>query len=210
MTYGLDLTRIPLAAYRDLLRVQTLLPSRRLLLDDLDARFAALGAAGVETVSDLLQALSSGAKVARVSADIGIPEEYLKVLRREAGTLKPNRVALTDFPALDPALTAALAQRGIHTAAEYLQSPDTPDDTLACLCRLVQINGVGANAAVMLCRAGYRSVADVAAASAEAMLARIAVDQASHRYYHGTLGVKDMQFCIDFARMLETLSASAS
>ena len=208
MQTSLDLTRIPLCAYRDLLRAQNLLPSRRLLLDDLDTRFAALSAAGIATIADLLQALSSAARITRLSAAAGIAQDYLKVLRREAGTLKAKRVPLTDFPDLDPALLEALAQRGIRTAGEYLRDTNASCGELYCLCSLVQINGVGANAATMLYRAGYRSVADIAAATAEEMLSRIAADQAAKRYYQGTLGVKDMQFCIDFARTLETLSAA--
>jgi predicted flap endonuclease-1-like 5' DNA nuclease len=65
------------------------------------------------------------------------------------------------------------------------------------------MNGVGPNAAKMLYEAGYHSPADVAAADAGTMLARVAAVNADGRYYAGKLGEKDMQFCIDSARLLE-------
>lgn len=75
-------------------------------------------------------------------------------------------------------------------------------DELFCLCDLVRINGVGPVAARAFYEAGYRSVFKVAIADAAVMLEKVsAVNEARH-YYKGKLGQKDMQFCIDFAFLL--------
>ncbi len=206
MRYAVDLSKIRLNDYRELLKSQTLLPSRRLLLEDLEARFSALQAYGIATVSDLFKALSSPGKIMRVSAAAGIPADYLKVLNREAGTLKPKRIPLHDFPDVDPLLLETLRKQGIMTAKDYLESGRDPDGELCGLCDLTRINGVGPNAAKMFYEAGYRSAADIAAADAKTMLARIAAANASHKYYQGTLGEKDVRFCIDFARTLLRLT----
>lgn len=208
MRYEIDLAKIKLEDYRELLKTQNLLPSRRLLLEDVDARIKALQAVGIATVSDLLKALSSPEKIRRVSAAVGVPADYLQVLKREAGTLKPKRIMITDFPGVDPALAESLRTQGITTAKEYLESGLEPEGELRCLCELTRINGVGPNAAKMFYEVGCRSVSDIAAADAQALLARLAAGNALHRYYQGTLGEKDMRFCIDFARMLERLSAA--
>ena len=46
------------------------------------------------------------------------------------------------------------------------------------------------------------SVSDVAAADAAAMLEKVSVVNEAQHYYKAKLGLKDMQFCIDFALLL--------
>jgi hypothetical protein len=208
MRYDIDLTKIKLDDYRELLKQSNLLPSRKLLLDDLDMRFAALQAQGIATVSSLLGALSSPAKISALAGKTGIPETYLAVLKREAGTLKPKRIPLRDFPDADSALIENLRKQNILTAKDYLESGRGTGGELYCLCDLTRINGVGPSAAKMFYEAGYRSPADIAAADAKAMLARIAANNSAHIYYQGTLGEKDMRFCIDSAQVLAAYSAA--
>jgi hypothetical protein len=61
---------------------------------------------------------------------------------------------------------------------------------------------VGAVAAKAFYEAGYRSVAAVARADADVILEKISKVNKAKRYYKAQLGVKDMQFCIDFASLL--------
>ena len=75
-------------------------------------------------------------------------------------------------------------------------------DELFCLCDLVRINGVGPVAARAFYEAGYSSTSDVAIADAEDMLEKVSAVNKVHRYYKAKLGIKDMQFCIDFALLL--------
>ena len=203
MVFQPDLAKLSLTAYRELLRHQNLLPSRRMLLEGLEEKFARLQALEIHTVAALLRALSTFAKVESTAAAAGIPVNYLKVLKREAGALLPKPIPLRDFPGLPPEQLAALETEGIQTSKAYCEAGRKPGGELYSLCNLARINGVGANAAKLLFDAGYRSPADVAAATAEAMLAQIAADNAAHRYYQGTLGLKDVQFCIDMATLLE-------
>jgi len=210
MRYDPDLSQIPLPAYRNMLRRQNLLPSRRLLLEDLEENFARMQALSIATVADLRRALSSPAKIAAFAAKSGIAAKYLTVLRRETGTLLVKPVPLAAFPGTDTAQIDALRARGIRTSRDYFEAETDPGSELYCLCDLARINGVGPNAARMLCDAGYRSPAEIAATDAETLLSRIAGANAAHRFYQGTLGLKDMQFCIDMAGLLTKLSAGAS
>ena len=75
-------------------------------------------------------------------------------------------------------------------------------DELFCLCDLVRINGVGPVAARAFYEAGYHSASEVAAAYAEDMLEKVSAVNETHHYYKAKLGIKDMQFCIDFALLL--------
>jgi hypothetical protein len=205
MRYTLDLSRIPLAAYQPLLAGQNLLPGRRILLDGLNRNFEALSAQGIDTLAQLKQRLSAPQKLAALAAATGISEEYLTILKREIGSLEQKPVLLSAYPGLDEALLVSLREQGIVTSKDGFERGEV-DSELFCLCDLARINGVGAVAARAFYEAGYRSVADIAAASAAEMLARVSAANAEHGYYQAKLGEKDMQFCIDFARLIERFS----
>lgn len=203
MGYKLPLDRISLADYQQLLLRQNLLPGRRILLEQLDARFTAFAGLGLNTVLQMKTALSTPPKIAAVSAKTGIPEEYLTILRRELGSLTQKPVALSDFPSCDTALIRSLADSGIRTSKEYWEQRRDYHEELFSLCDLVRINGVGAVAARVFYEAGFSSVAAVAGAAAAEMLASVNAVNAKKGYYKAKLGEKDMQFCIDYARVLE-------
>lgn len=205
MRYTLDLNRIPLADYQTLLANQNLLPGRRILHDGLNRSFKALAAEQIDTLLQLKQRLSAPQKLAALAAATGISEEYLTILKREIGSLEQKPVPLSAFPGLDDALLASLCERGIATSKDGFEQAEA-DSELFCLCDLARINGVGAVAARAFYEAGYRSVADVAGADAAEMLARVSASNAEHGYYKAKLGEKDMQFCIDFARLIERFS----
>jgi hypothetical protein len=202
MKYDLDLSRVSLGAYKEQLKKQNLLPGRRLLLSDIEENFTRLQNCGIKTVLELRKSLSSAQKIAAFSAESDVSEEYLAVLNREAGCLVQKTLPLESFPGIDADLVSTLRESGIRTSKAYFESGLTLSEELFCLCDLVRINGVGAAAAKAFYEAGYKSVSDVAAADAETMLGRVSEANHSGQYYKAKLGVKDMQFCIDFAVLL--------
>ena len=204
MGYTLPLEQIPLDDYRQLLRQQNLLPGRRILLEQLDARFSLFADLGFATVAQLKAGLATPQKLAALAAKTGIPEEYLVILRRELGSLTQNPVSLAEFPGCDPALIASLAASGIRSSQALWEHGNETSAELFALCDLVRINGVGAVAARAFCEAGFDSVGAVACASAADMLARVSAVNVEKGYYKAKLGEKDMQFCIDYAKLLET------
>lgn len=206
MRYTLPLERITLSDYQQLLLKQNLLPGRRILLEQLEARFAILCDQGLATVAQLAAALSSPNKLSSLAAATGIPAEYLTILRRELGSLSQKPVPLSDFPACSPAQIRSLAEEGIRTSKEYWERGGATQDELFSLCDLVRINGVGAVAARAFYEAGYSSVAAVASAAAAGMLKRVSAVNAEKSYYKAKLGEKDMQFCIDYAKLLVAYS----
>ncbi len=199
MPYALNLEKITLEEYRALLNAQNLLPSRRILWQDIDANFARIASQGVETVAQLEKELSSPAKLAAFAQKCGVDETYLNILRREAGSFKQKPVLLSDFPGMDRGLIQSLCEKGIKTSKDYWEKHGVQDE-LYGLCDMVRINGVGPTAAKALYEAGYASAADVAKAGAMDMLRRISQVNEAKQYYKAVLTVKDMQFIIDFAR----------
>ncbi len=203
MDYHLDLARLSIQEYQELLKKQNLLPGRRVLWQDMDKNFALLQSQGINTLAQLKKILATPVKIAAFAAVSGIAEEYLGILKREIGSLEPKPVPLAAFPGIDPPLIGALNAAGLKTSKDYFEYYQATADELFCLCNLVRINGVGPAAAKTFYEAGYRSVADVAGADGAVMLERVSAVNERQGYYKARLGQKDMQFCIDFALLLE-------
>jgi len=202
MGYTLPLEQISLSEYRQLLRQQNLLPGRRILQEQLDERFTLLTSSGLTNLAQLSAVLATPAKLTSLAVKAGIPEEYLVILRRELGSLAQKPVPLCDFPGCDEVQIRSLASAGIRNSRDYWEQRNKPGEELSSLCDLVRINGVGAVAARTFYEAGFRDVVAVAQANAADMLSRVYTVNAEKGYYKVKLGEKDMQFCIDYAKLL--------
>jgi hypothetical protein len=206
MKYSVDLSKLTLERYRDILEHQTLLPSRVLLQTNLHARFAWLKANGFETIDSLKKALDKP-KVLETLAEGDIErKEYLVLLRREIGSLEPKTVALELFPTISSDVILQAKEQGIHTSKECYETNLPMDPRLRSFCDLVRINGVGPVAAALFYHAGYHSVSSIAAAEATFMLERFEAANAALALYQGRIGLKDVQFCIDAAKFMNSLS----
>lgn len=202
MKYNLDLASLSVHQYKEILKKQNLLPSRRILLHQIDENFQLLENMDISTISQLGKSLSSPQKISSFAATSGIPEAYLVILRREIHSLEQKPVPLSSFPGIAPSVLEKLHDEGIDNSKDYFESNRVEGDELSGLSDLVRINGVGPVAAKAFYEAGYKSVSDVAHSEAASLLGRVSdVNEARH-YYKANLGIKDMQFCIDFARLL--------
>ena len=65
-----------------------------------------------------------------------------------------------------------------------------------------RINGIGPQAAKAFYAAGYKTIEDIANSTKEEMLKKITEVNDEKQYYKAELGLKDMQFVIDFANLI--------
>jgi len=202
MPYNINTAKLSLRDYQQLLARQNLLPGRRMLQQDIGSRFDAIERAGISNIAQLRKRLSTPQKLSSFAEASGLPAEYLTLLKRELGSLEQKSVPIADFPGLDAGMVSGLSDKGVKTSRDCFDSGLSESDELSALCDLVRINGVGPAAAKAFYEAGYRSVADVARADAASMLERVSRVNEEQLYYKARLGVKDMQFCIDFATLL--------
>lgn len=214
--YSPDLKNIPLKTYQKLLLKKDLLPGRKMLQENLNENFALLASAGIRNLFDLQKSLSSPDKILSLAEKTGIPKEYLTLLKRESGTLKQKPTLLYNFSGMDDETSGQLEKANIRSSRDYyelyvsspagaVQKTGIPADTaerLFSISDLLRINGVGPAAAQTFFEAGFSSVSAVAGAEAEEMLKKVSSVNAVRHYYNAKLGVKDMQFCIDFAKLL--------
>ncbi len=223
MGYSLDLSKISIDSYKEILKNQYLLPSRKILHQDIDASFNAIHSCQIRNLGELKCVLSTSQKLGAFSEKSGLSKDYLTILRREIGSIEPKTVLIKEFPEMEEKVLVSLAHTGIKTSKDYYEFYDSLKDKieitqkisisidkvqeLYCLCDLVRINGVGAVAAKSFFDAGYESVYDVAETVAEDMLERVSKVNDIKHHYKTKLGTKDMQFCIDFARIIVNIES---
>ncbi len=223
MGYSPDLSKISIDAYKEILKNQYILPSRKILHQDMDSSFDAIHSCQIKNLSELKNALSTIQKLTAFSEKSGLSKDYLTILKREIGSIEPKTTLLKDFPEVDVETINSLTDAGIKSSRDYydfyssfkdineitqkiLVSTDKAQELIS-LCNLVRINGVGAVAAKSFFDAGYKSVNDVANTTAEEMLERVSKVNDIKQYYKVKLGTKDMQFCIDFAKIIAKLES---
>jgi len=219
--YSLDLKMISIDMYKEILRNQYLLPSRKILHQDMDSSFGAIRNCQILNLAELKNALSNTQKLSAFSEKSGLSKDYLTILRREVGSIEPKIAQIKDFPDIDERTIISLEAEGIKSSRDYYEfyyslkdkneitqklsiSTDKAQELIS-LCDLVRINGVGAVAAMSFFDAGYNSVSDVANTTADEMLKRVSKVNEIKQYYKAKLGIKDMQYCIDFARIIANL-----
>lgn len=221
MGYYLDLIKITIDTYKEILKNQYFLPSRKILHQDMDSSFDAIHACQIINLAELKNALLTAQKLNAFSEKSGLSKDYLTILRREIGSIEPKTALIKEFPEVDEETIKALAAAGIKSSKDYYEFYDSLNgkkeiahkisiseekaQELYCLCDLVRINGVGAIAAKSFFDAGYKSVYDVANTTAEEMLKNVSAVNDIKQYYKTKLGTKDMQFCIDFARIIKSI-----
>lgn len=206
MTYCLDTSALSLELYRDLIKKQNLLPGRRILLQNIDSDFMRLMNSKIQNVLELKKALSSPNKLKALAIKCDLSEEYLTILKREIGSLEQKPVAIDSFPNMDDLYISSLISKGIKSSRDYWESNMPKCNELYSLCDLIRINGVGPTAAKTFYEAGYKSVNEVANATPEEMLKRVSEINEIKQYYRAKLGVRDMQFFIDYANLLDRFS----
>jgi Domain of unknown function (DUF4332) len=218
ISYGLDVQAISIEAFQRMLENKDLLPSRKMLLDDIDAHFAALKAAGVITMADLVIFLKTSKRVAQAAEATGIPKDYLKVLRREVGGYQPKPLRLAEFKSLSVAQVAALQAAGIKTSFDLLHSgaskagradlsaqtglPDGLVLELVQISDLCRVLGVGILSAEVFLEAGVPSVGEILTQSPASMLERTAAVYAGRSPGVAPITMNDILFCVDAAALL--------
>ena len=192
--YHMDLTQFSLDRLRHVLETGSLLPSEQILADDMAGHFAVLASMGVANLQDLVDRLRTKKKLSQFAEESGLPEQYLVILRRRAGTYAPKPVPLKKFPGIEPEYVERLAAVGIKHSkhlfertrskqdrAELAALADVPGDALLELVKLsdlVRAAYVGAVYARIFYEAGVDTLEKLAASSADELLARmIAVNE---------------------------------
>lgn len=221
--YTLDPELISMQRFYSLTCVKKMIPSRRLLHEGIEEHFRALESAGIENLKNLFAKLGSKEKIAKVAREKNIPEAYLSLLKREAGSYLARPFPLTDFPSIPHEYTEVLKTKGIRSTRDFFESLQTPSQRkqitkqtgipearlheIYSLCDLSRITGVEGFYARIIYHAGIRTVGDFAETDAKSH-ARLYLETLEKLSYPvKNLAEDDLEYCISYAKLLNELNS---
>jgi len=195
-----------------------IIPGRVSLKDTIGDHFRTLMNSGIANLGDLLNSLSSSEKIRAVAGTTGIPQEYLILLRREAGSYLVRPISLSDFPGIPYEYIEVLKTSAIrHTrdffelvqtksqrqsVAERTGIPEARLDEIFALCNLTRISGIGGIFARIFYDAGTRSVEDFACIEPRVHLEKYNVAIRKYRNRPRSLTEADMRFFLEYAKVI--------
>lgn len=118
MSYGLNLSVVSLQDFKEILRLSYLIPSMRMLLNDIDKRFEILNDYGIINLEELYFNTKTKKKAEMLSEKIGIDSDYIIVLRRMVSSYIPKPRKLREYPDIDEKLIEFLLEMNIKTSVE--------------------------------------------------------------------------------------------
>lgn len=217
-SYSIDPSLISLEDFRDLTSGRDMLPGRLMLHEQMEERFAILKDSGVKHLGDLLARLSSPAKIQEYAQRSGLSSDYLVLLKREAGSYLARPFPLSDFPGIPHEYIELLKSRGIKHTRDFFENVQGEEQQgelstatgipayrikeLHVLCDLSRITGVGGIFARVLYEADIRSLEEFASTDTLATLERCRYVIEKYGYAAGKLGEKDMQYGINYAKVV--------
>ena len=186
--YFIDLRKYSLDKFKMSLQNRELIPSRVMLKEGIEDKFGLLKKQGIRSLYDLTDVLKTKPKLVQFSRSTGLSEQYLTLLKREAGSVHPAPVPLNKFPGISNETVNRLVAAGIRNSRQLFERVRTPKErknlselsqvpleqieALAGLCDLVRLYGVGPVFARMLYDIGIRSVAGFLSYEPEAIVRR--------------------------------------
>lgn len=216
MGYYIDLTGISLDQYKAILKSADLLPSRRILQENINENFEVLKRKNIQNVDGLLKVFNSKKKMQLFAAQENFDENYLAVLVREAKSYKPRPNNIKDFPGITEAVVSGLETVGIKNTLHLfdkikskegraaLSAQTSIDEAemlrLAKLTDLSRIRWVNHTFAYVLLEAGFDTAEKVAHANYEDLYNKIKQLNSERNLYKGNIGLHDMKLCVEAAK----------
>ena len=218
MGYYVDLKGIGIDAYKDILSKTELIPSWKILGEDIDKNLNAVKKQGVSNLDELLAALKDKSKIKDFSDQSGLSIKYLEVLNRvvKGYKQKPNRIQ--DFTCISKKVVNRLEKVGIKNTLKLFDKVKTVKDRSECatetgidkldilllarLTDLSRIRWVNHTFAFVLLESGYDSVKKVASANYKSLYADVKKLNDAKKIYNANIGEHDMKMVIESAQML--------
>lgn len=216
--YTLDPKQISIARFYELTVSKRLIPSRIELHEMIDERFRILMDSGIQSLGELLRILNSKRDLKVFASASGIPETYLILLRREAGSYLARPFPLSDFPGIPHEYVEVLKSKEIRNSKDFFEAVQTSDqqmqmarDTgipvarlqeIMSLSDLSRITGIGGVFARIVYESGIKSVEQFAGTDPGDQYEKYMSIIEKHGYRAGHFAREDIQYCIDYAMVI--------
>lgn len=207
--YMPDISKTSLEEFKNDLKTGRLLPSRKPLLDDIDEKFSRLKNTGIRNAADLKKKLRSNSSLKKFAKETGIPENYLKLLKREVNNLLPTPVKFIDIPNISEKIVKQLNSLEIvdtenlfphvndsESRQEFKKLSGFSTDEILWLTKLVDISRikwVGPKLARLILDTEYDTVNKLANGDPSEVLKAFNKAKRIHKAYQGALGINDIE-----------------
>lgn len=216
MGYYIDLEKIDIETYCHKLQTSDLIPSRMILKENIEKRFAYFKKVGINNVLELQQTLKKKTTFSKFIESGFFSEEYLSILLREINSIHPKPNKLNEFIGISKDVCSKIEKIGIKDTVKLFEKVKTPQNRkefaisivinepivleLTKLSDLSRIKWVGTMFARVLYEAGFDTVEKVAKANYEDLYMKITAINKEKRLYKGQIGLNDMKLCIAAAK----------
>ena len=219
MGYYIDLKSISIDAYKEILKAKTLIPSWKVLENDIDGNLSILKTHNINNLDELLITLKDKTKIQKFSRQSGLPDNYLAVLKRVVKGYRPKPNRIRDFACVSEDIVLKLEKIGIKNTLKLYKEILTGekrnqlsrkaeiDDTevmkLTKLTDLSRIRWVNHTFAYVLLESGYDTAEKIAKADYKELYETIKQLNNERKIYNAHIGVNDMKMVIESAQILD-------
>ena len=219
MGYFIDLKSISIDTYKEILKTTELIPSWKVLGEDIEKNLDSIKKQDIENLNELLIALKDKRTIQEFSKQSGLPAKYLEVLKRVVNGYrqKPNKIK--DFPCIPENIVNTLEKLGIKNTLQlydHILTPQKRNDfsqkvgmsqdeilKLTKLTDLSRIRWVNHTFAYVLLESGYDTAEKVANADDKKLYATIKQLNEERKIYNAHIGERDMKMVIESAQGLD-------
>lgn len=216
MGYYIDDDKILLNEVQTRIKSSDLVPSRKIILENIDQVFKVLDEQGIKTLSDLRKQLKTPKKINEFSEKSGIAENYLTLLRREVESYFPKVFPVSELNYLPTKESEKLTDAGLQNTKKLYEALCEKEKLIKIsryykinisflekvlnLTSLVRVQWVSPLFAYVLYEAGYISPQKIAKADAEELCSAVNKINARGKYFKGKIGLRDIKRLVNSAK----------
>ena len=212
--YHIDLEKYVLQRFKKSLQKRDMIPSRVILKEKIEERFAIISSNGIKNLKALIDTLKSKQKIEIFSKKTNLSIDYLTILKREANSYLPNPINLKKFPGVDSKDIEILEELGIKNTKQLFSKVKIDGEInqlsqlssisierlneLASLSDLARLYGIGPVFARIIYDVGIKSVKTFIKYKPEDII-NIYEETTKKK---ADFGVNDISFSIELAKEL--------
>lgn len=217
--YSVDLTKFSLEEFEKILLTSRLLPSQRLILEDLSLNMQKLKNKGLKNLQNVHDLLKKKDAYPSISRETEISEAYLMIINRMVNSYIVKPLPLDKLMIFTKEELSGLAEEGIKNTKHYYDSllnasqreniagkvniPLARLEYALHIIDLLRINGVGVEYAKILYEMRIQSVQEYNKTPSETILASFNELNRNKVYSKATLGISDIEYCRRFCQKLD-------
>jgi len=219
MGYYIDLESISIDQYKEILKHTQLIPSWKILEENIDKNLEILKKYDIKNLNQLLIELKDKQKIDEFSQKSGLEEKYLEVLRRVVNGYKQKPNRLKDFSCISIDTITKLEKLGIKNTLHFYDrvlslkkikelSQEIKVDyeeliKLSKLSDLSRIRWVNHTFAYVLLESAYDTTKKVIDADYKKLYLAIKKLNEEKKIYKAHIGENDMKMLIESAQLLD-------